>query len=150
MSGVIDLRGLAEVQQMLDQVSDRQLVNRTERALRAGIRPIRAELRRRVRSSEYPRTFGKTRTKRHRNPIGLAIRPVSPLLSIFEAGARPHEISAPVMAGKAGDRWRSRDFFARGDVRHPGMKARPILAPVLEATAEAAERAFTDKLLEGI
>lgn len=130
MTGVsIDLRGVPEVQAMLAQFSGGPLNNRVRRALRAGLKPIREEMRRVGSQGKFPRRFRKTRTRGHRHPLGVSVSPQSPLSTIFEHGAKPHLI---------------------GSYTHPGMAARPFIAPVFAAAEEKARKAFTDTLMEGL
>ncbi len=147
MSGItVDLRGEAEVQAMLGQLQGRELQNRTRRALRAGVKPIREEMRRKGKTKGFPRKFATTRTRNHRNPLGVSVSPKSPLSPIFEHGAKTHPI------GKAGQLLYGTDppFVARGPVDHPGMAARPFIAPVFAATEDKAESEFSKALLERI
>jgi hypothetical protein len=149
----LELQGLPEVRQMLDQLGPREMYNRTRRALRAGAAVMRAEMRREGAAPGYPSGFRKTRTRNHRWPLGVSVSPKSPLSNIFEHGARAHPIApkkARVLAGRAGERWRTRPFFARGPVTHPGMAARPFIAPVFQAAEPGAEQAFRAKFLEGL
>jgi len=139
MSGItVDLSGMAEVKEMLGQLTDREMTNRQRRALRAAAAVMRRGLRARAKSGRYPRRFRATRTRAHRNPLGVSVSPQSPLSPIFERGARPHAI--PITKGP----------FAGRTVSHPGMAARPIAGPTFDAERGAAERAFEDKLLEGL
>lgn len=142
-----DIRGLPEVQSLLDQVQGGPLNNRMRRALRAAGGTFRTALRDAARSrSDLPRTMAKTRTRAHRNPLGVSVSPASPLSPIFEHGADPHAI------GGAGQLLADTEsgFVARGPVSHPGMAARPIIGPVFEETRDAAETDFTHELFEGL
>lgn len=143
----LDVRGLPETKAMLAKVEGQQLQNRTRRALRAGAAVFRKELRSEAASrDDLPRTFRKTRTKAHRTPLGISVRPNSPLLSIFEGGAKQHPIgsSGQILSNpEAG-------FFARGPVSHPGMEARPILEPAFNAAEDEASDAFTRELFAGL
>lgn len=134
----VDLRGMPEVQAMLGEVTGRKLQNRTRRALRAATAVFRGPMRQKASSSRYPRKFRRTRTRAHRNPLGVSISPGSPLSTIFEHGAKPHAI--PIGRGP----------FAGRVVMHPGMAARPLAVPVFEENKDKAEDAFADKLLEGL
>ena len=125
----IDLRGVPEVQEMLAQFEGGKLNNRVRRALRAGLKPIREEMRRKGGMPGFPRRFRKTRTRGHRNPLGVSVSPQSPLSTIFEHGAKPHMI---------------------GTRSHPGMAARPFIAPVFAAAEDKAREAFMDTLMEGL
>lgn len=153
----MELWGLEEAQALFKQV-DRELNNRMRRALRRGAKVFREGLRDEARSrSDLPRSFRKTRTRPHRNPLGVSVSPSSSLSNIFERGATTHQI------GKAGqllsnfatrrekaDKHRGGFFFARGPVTHPGIGARPFIGPVFEATEAAAQRAIADELFKGI
>lgn len=125
----VDISGVPEVRQMLGEFTDGKLNNRLRRALRAGVKPMREEMRRKGSSGGFPSRFKKTRTRAHRNPLGVSVSPQSPLSTIFEHGARPHLIGA---------------------IHHPGMAARPFIAPVFAASEEAAVKAAMDTLMEGI
>lgn len=138
MSLTLDLRGLPECQAMLDQFQGQPLQNRTRRALRAGIAVIRSALRAKASSGKFPRKFKRTRTRGHRNPVGVSVSPGSPLSTIFEHGARPHAI--PITRGP----------FAGRSIQHPGMAARPLSGPVFDAKRAEAERAVADALFEGV
>lgn len=138
MSLTVDLRGLPECQAMLEQFQGQPLQNRTRKALRAGIAVIRPALRAKASSGGFPRKFKKTRTRGHRNPVGVSVSPGSPLSTIFEHGARPHSI--PIAKGP----------FAGRSIQHPGMAARPLSGPVFDAKRAEAERAVADSLFEGV
>lgn len=134
----VDLQGLPEVEKMLAQFDGAPLNNRVRRALRAGIAVIRPALRTRARSGGFPRKFAKTRTRPHRNPLGVSVSPGSPLSTVFEHGARPHAI--PIKSGP----------FAGRTIQHPGMAARPLSGPVFDAKRGEAEDAFADELFRGL
>ncbi len=151
---VIDIRGLPETKELLDSFSGNQLQNRVRVATRAGAKVMRTEVRKRAGESQYPRSFKKTATRGHRNPVGTSTGPTSPLLNIFEGGAGQHVI-APGSAGVLSNFNARRDqagayhgglFFARGPVMHPGMAARPLIGPVFEATKDEATDAAMDAL----
>jgi hypothetical protein len=134
----VDIRGLPEVKKLLDQFDERQINNRMRRGLRAGVAVFRKELRNRTRSGRYPRKMRATRTRSHRNPLGVSVSPVSQLAPIFEHGAKAHAI--PI----------SRGPFAGRTIRHPGMAARPVEVPAFEAGERAAQQAVADVLFEGL
>jgi hypothetical protein len=135
MSVTFDLRGTAEVKAMLERHSGKALANRMRRAVRAGGNEFKKSLASTARAEptgNLPDSFQKIGLKvsssMRRGGVPTAIvRPKSPLFNIFEPGAGAHEISGGAMGGPAGSRFRKRAFFARGTVRHPGMRARPIL-----------------------
>lgn len=142
----IDLRGDREVRAMLDQFTGRQLQNRIRRMARAGAGVFRRVLRDRAHAGDFPATFAKTSTKAHRNPIGVSVRPVSPLVNIFEGGAQQHSIGGPGQLLANPDA----GFAARGPVSHPGMNARPLVGPSFDQGRDEAEDAIEDALWAGV
>lgn len=134
----LDLQGLPECQAMIAQFEGKELNNRARRGLRAGIRVLRGPLRQKASGGGFPRKFRRTRTRSHRNPIGVSVSPGSPLSTIFEHGAKPHAI--PITKGPLAGR----------TVQHPGMKARPLSGPVFDAHRSEAERAVADELFRGV
>lgn len=172
----IVVRGTREARKLCESLSGKELQNRTRRATRAGAavfrRKVRSEAKRR---SDIPDSFARTKTRGHRTPVGTSTGPTSPLLNIFEPGAGAHVIAPgwegtgmasrgpgrPVprtgsftgkllLSGKAGDRWRSRDFVASGPVTHPGMAARPFVDPIFESEKDEASETAMDTFLEGL
>jgi hypothetical protein len=142
---VLDIRGLPETKKLLRSLSGQQLQNRVRQGTRAGIAVMRKELRARAQSSEFPKTFRKTRTAGHRNPVGTSTAPSSSLVNIFEPGAGPHPIGSTrgqLLHSQQGEPF----FAARAPVQHPGMAARPIIAPTFEATKEEAAQAAMDTI----
>lgn len=133
-----DVRGMDEVKHMLAQVQGRELNNRMRRSLRAAVAALRGPLRAAASTNRYPRKFRRTRTRAHRNPLGVSVSPGSPLSTIFEHGARPHAI--PIKRGPMAGR----------TVQHPGMAARPLSGPVFDANQRKAEEAFIQTLLGGL
>lgn len=165
MSAIVSFVGLREAEKMLDEFTDKELANKMRRAARAGIGEFRAELRTEAASGDYPRSFRKTKTRTTTRggasgrEIEAYVRPSSPLFNIFEPGAGQHQISPKgsrsggVLAGPAGNatwdpggRKRPADFFARGPVTHPGMKARPLLAKAFNARVARAEDAVANAI----
>ncbi|MEO5965220.1 MAG: hypothetical protein ABIR11_07120 [Candidatus Limnocylindrales bacterium] len=151
MGAVFDIQGLPEVNKMLEQFEGRELTNRTRRGLRAGA----AEYRKRMRVkggggwANRPRGFYKTRTRNHRNPLGVSVAPQSPLSTIFENGAGRHPIApraGSVLASGQGES----PFFARGSVSHPGVTARPFVGPIFREGEADAARKFEEALFKGI
>ncbi len=134
----VDIRGMPEVKKLLGQFEGAPLNNRIRRSLRAAVAVIRPAMRTKARSGGFPKKFARTRTRPHRNPLGVSISPGSPLSTIFEHGARPHAI--PIKSGP----------FAGRTIQHPGMAPRPISGPVFDANRGRAEDAFADTLFEGL
>lgn len=145
----IDLRGLPEVKAMLAQVQGQPLQNRVRRALRAGAKPIREEMRRKGKAGwpNRPASFNKTRTRGHRNPVGVSVSPKSALSTIFEHGAAIH-----VIEPKHGRDLVNREtgFYSIGGVYHPGVAARPFIGPVFDASENKAETEIGRVLFEGL
>lgn len=161
MSGLtVSLRGGKEARKMLDSLSGRELQNRVRRGSRRGAAIFRAEVRSRAGSGGIPRSFKKTATRGHRTPVGTSTGPTSPLLNIFEVGAGRHEIAPGKLAasgnrpmllsGRAGEHYRSSDFAASMPVSHPGMGARPLIAPVFAAKQDEASEAAMNEVLAGL
>lgn len=162
MSGITyRVDGGPAVHKLMNSLSGRELNNRTRRAVRRGVKIARKDIRAQAISrSDIPNTFAKTKTLYHRTPIGASTQPASPLFNIFEPGAGAHEIApgrlrvsgrrAMLLAGPAGERGRSRAFLASMPVRHPGMDARPLVAPVFEADKDEMTEAAMAELLAGL
>ncbi|MHB8459113.1 MAG: hypothetical protein ACYDAK_05325 [Candidatus Limnocylindrales bacterium] len=145
--------GVAPIMRMLEQFEGQPLQNAMRRAVRAGAKPFQATLKSVAASSSVPRSFQKVPAPKvtthggSGRSIEAYVRPKSPLFNIFEPGAGVHTISpgsAGVLGGPAGPggwstagRKRPGDFFSRGPVSHPGMRARPIL-PAAFAMGEPA------------
>ena len=158
--GVVVIEGADNVKRMLDRFQGRVLQNRLRRAVRAGAKPFQAGLKAAAAADptgNVPDSFKKvpaakvSASSRRGGDIVARIRPKSPLFNIFEPGAGPHEISGSVMAGAAGSggwsstgRKRRGPFGARGQVRHPGMKARPILPTAFSSKLGAAQSTVAD------
>jgi hypothetical protein len=149
----VDVRGLPETKKLLRSLSDGQLQNRVRQGTRAGAKVMRTELRSRAASPQFPRSFRKTATRGHRNPVGTSVGPTSPLLNIFEGGAGSHPIGGggQVLSNfdnrrqEAGS-YRGGIFFARGPVSHPGMGARPLIGPVFDTTKDEAAKTAMDTI----
>lgn len=158
MSGVVVEVDASEVDELLGrQLAPRELNNRTRRALRAGGKVMREGLRAEARRrADLPRTFAKTRTRSHRNPLGVSVSPQSPLSNIFEHGSKTHTVGAPGQILSNLDKRREagssqgRPFFARGPVTVRGMAARPFIVPTFEANEDRAGDAAEKVLFEGI
>jgi hypothetical protein len=136
----VDITGEQAVKDMLEQVQGRQLNNRMRRGLRAGAGVFRKAMRGRGGGNwpRRPKSFHKTRTRPHRIPLGVSVSPQSPLSTIYEHGARPHAI--PIRTGPS----------AGHVVQHPGVAPRPFIAPIFDQAQAEAERAFIDKIAEGL
>lgn len=140
---VLDIRGYDETQELLSSFMSGELQNRVRRGTRAGAKVMRTDLRKRAQDPKYPSSFRKTKTRGHRTPVGTSTGPNSPLLNIFEPGAKAHPI------GGGGQLLHSQQgvspvFAARGPVQHPGMDARPIIGPTFDATHDEAAKAAID------
>jgi hypothetical protein len=155
----IDLRGMPEVKKMLASVDDRERQNRERRAVRAASAPLRAGLKDTAASEptgNVPKSFQRVRTRvsasaRRGGEVVAFTKPRSALFNIFEPGAGEHTIApkGKPLAGYGGgfgfwtqgSRKRSKSFFSRKAVRHPGMTARPILPTAFEGNVAKAEAA---------
>jgi hypothetical protein len=148
VSAVVSLRGAPEARKLLDSLTGRELQNRTRRGVRAGAKVLRTEVRAEAkRRPDLPDSFARTATRNHRN-LSTSTGPTSPLLNIFEVGAGVHQI------GKTGQLLHSQQgeplFAARGPVTHPGMDARPLIAPVFARKEEDAGEAAATEILRGL
>jgi hypothetical protein len=154
----LSVRGTREARQLLDRLTGNELQNRVRRGTRAGAKIMRTKVRSEAKArADIPDSFARTATKGHRTPVGTSTGPTSPLLNIFELGADTHEIGpgtrtpgALLLSGPAGERGRSRSFLASMPVTHPGMAARPLIAPVFEMTKDDASEAAMGTFLEGL
>ena len=153
MSATIDVRGLPETKALLDQFQGAPLNAKMRRSLRRGAKVFREGLRKTAISrSDLPKSFRKTRTRSHRNPLGVSVSPKSPLSTIFEGGAKGHQISGALLSNfnRPSSAGGEPTFFARGGVHHPGMAARPFIVPTFEANERKATDAMKDELFEGV
>lgn len=147
----VDFTNLPECKAMLEEFSGSKLNNRMRRGLRAGAKVFRTEMRSQASArSDLPKSFRATRTRAHRNPLGVSVSPKSPLSTIFEHGAKPHVIAPKKgILTNAGDPGGAPLFFSHGPVDHPGMDARPLIAPVFDAAQRRAEDEFGRVVFEG-
>jgi hypothetical protein len=127
-------------------------------------------------TGKLPHTFKRvpaakvSASARRGGQIVASVKPKSALFNIFEPGAEAHEIgggaetrtgkdgrtrkvrggrrTSGMLAGPSGIRGRSKDFFVRGAVKHPGMKARPIRVRAFDAGKPLAKMAIASVLLE--
>lgn len=163
----LEVTGGDDVRRMLDRHTGREAHNRLRRAVRAGSKEFQQGLKDAAASEptgNVPASFKKVpapkisaSTRRGGEIVGK-VRPKSPLFNIFEPGAGHHEIvgaSVGAMGGPAGgDTWtaegrkRPRAFSARGRVRHPGMKARPIMPTAFGAKKQSARVKIASVLFE--
>ncbi len=147
-TSVIRVVGVKEAQALLEQVSGAKLNARMRRGLRRGAKVFREKIRAEARRPGIPATFRRTRTRAHRNPLGVSVSPGSPLSTIFEHGAGRHAIGAAgqILHSQQGERL----FAARGPVSHPGMAARPVVGPAYAAGEAEASAAVGAELMRGI
>lgn len=158
-----DLRGTREVRKLLDDLSGRELQNRTRRGVRAGAAIGRKSMRSMARDPRYPSAYrgpvgrGGIATKNHgvrsrTGGIGTSVGPTTQLLNLFEPGVGIHQIgeSGDLLRGSGGEHYRPAPFMARGPVRHPGFPAVPLIDPVFRKEQNRMGEAAMDKLLEGI
>jgi hypothetical protein len=164
--GVVVIQGADRVQKMLDRFHGAVLKNRLRRAVRAGAKPFQEGLKAAASSEptgNVPASFKKvpaakvSASARLGGDIVARVRPKSPLFNVFEPGAGAHEISGEMMAGPAGaggwsqaGRKRAHAFGARGRVRHPGMKARPILPTAFSSKLGDAQRRVAAVIFEEV
>jgi hypothetical protein len=164
MSISIKIDGLPEAMRRVEGLTGRQMQNKLRRAVRAGAKPMQASLKAAAAAQptgNLPKTFTKvpaakvSASMRRGGQVVASVKPKSPLFNIFEPGAGAHEIAPGArgravggLSGAAGVRGRKRAFYARGAVRHPGMRARPIRPTAFAAGKPAAQLAIARVLLE--
>jgi len=154
------ITGLPAVDKMLDEYAPGARQNLERRAVRAGGHVVQAALKSVAAEGGVPHSFQKVpapKVSTHGDigqEVFAIVRPKSPLFNIFEPGARSHDISGDLMGGPAGSgswdatgRKRPADFAARGSVRHPGMRARPILPRAAAMSAAGAQTAMAAIIL---
>jgi hypothetical protein len=136
--------GDKELERAIDKLDQRLAKNLMMRSLRAGAKVFRQEVRRRA-ARERPKTLRKTKTSSGPG-IRVKVRATTPLANIWEAGgAKPHSIGAPGQVLSNRD-----DFLARGPVKHPGFRARPIWGPAFEARQDEIADLIRTSITEGI
>jgi len=164
MATIVAIQGGDKVRRMLDGFTGQKLQNRLRRAIRAGAKPFQAGLKAAASSEptgNLPHSFTKvpaakvSASRRRGGTIVGRVRPKSPLFNIFEPGAGAHEISGAVLGGPSGSggwtaagRKRRGAFVAHGRVRHPGMKARPILPTAFSSRVRDAQQEVARVLFE--
>lgn len=160
---LIVITGVDPIQKALEGLDGRDRQNTERRAVRAAGKPFQTALKAAASSANVPRSFQKVPAIKISTRGGVSgrdvvgtVRPKSPLFNIFEPGAREHTIApgSRALGGPAGGgswdprgRKRPAAFFSGEAVRHPGMKARPILPTAFNAASSAAFEAFTAVIL---
>lgn len=157
----ITVSGVDAVQKALEELDGRDRQNALRRGIRAATKPFISAMKDVAASSDVPRSFqripaAKVSTQRGAGgrDVGATVKPKTALINIFEPGAGEHEIAGDFLFGQAGasswdpaGRKRPDTFAARGSVRHPGMKARPIVPRSFSMGEAAASKALADAIL---
>jgi hypothetical protein len=158
----IEIDGIPEAQRKVSWYSDKELFNRLRRSVRAGGKVMQGTLKAAAASEptgNVPDTFRKvlapkvSASRRRGGEIVASVRPKSPLFNIFEPGAGAHEIEGPLLTNFEqrrtwGPESKSGPFFARGRVRHPGFRKRPIAPTAFAAGKPGAQMAIARILFE--
>jgi hypothetical protein len=164
MGATLQVTGGDDVRRMLGKYEGREYHNRLRRAVRAGAKPFQQGLKDAAAAEptgNLPDTFRKvpaakvSASARRGGDIVARVRPKSPLFNIFEPGADAHDI-APTKGVLSNfeqrrqwaDQASGGPFFARRKVRHPGMKARPIMPIAFAARKRQAEHEIARVLFE--
>jgi hypothetical protein len=157
----IRVTGADDIEKALEQLDGRDRQNALRRGVRAATKPFIASMKEVAAASDVPHSFTKipaakisTQRGEGGRDVGATVRPRSPLFNIFEPGAGAHDIEGAFLGGPAGGsswsaegRKRPDGFAARGKVRHPGMKGRPITPRSFSMGEAAASKALADVIL---
>lgn len=139
MADTTHVKGLAELQKMLDTLPVKLEKNIMRGALRAGMRPVRVAARQNINSVSGLLAKGLTvGTKVQGSRVIANLKAKGPhgfVAKFLEYGTSAHTIMARAGAGalRIGGRFRSA-------VRHPGSRQNPFMRPALDTQAQAALR----------
>lgn len=126
------VKGLSELQRLLDQLPAKIEKNVMRGAMRAGAKPILVEAKARVPVESGELRDGlKIKTSGRGSRVVASVRATGPhafLANFFEYGTSPHLIPGPLAIGQG---------FVQG-VEHPGISARPFLRPAMDAKTREA------------
>lgn len=133
MSGLVHVRGLAELQKVLDSVSPKLERNVMRGGLRAGANVILTGARSNIRSrsGKLAASLG-VGTKARGGRVSASVRTRLFYAPFVEFGTRPHSIAANNRKGLAVGGL----FFHSVD--HPGARPHPFLRPAMDTQAGAA------------
>lgn len=130
------VKGLDELQKMLDQVTPKIEANIMRGALRAGMVIVKPIAQANIHSVSGELAAGlKVGTRRRGHTVTSNIKATGPhahVAHLVEFGTRPHNISAKANG------WLSFLNIFRLSVQHPGTKPRPFMRPALDGQATAA------------
>lgn len=138
MSGYVHVKGLAELQQLMDQLPAKIEANVMRGALRAGMKPVKGEAQHQLASHGSVETGAladglKISTSNRRGVVTSHLRVTGKHAFVANwlefTGAHPHEIKPKArkslfIAGLFGE-----------VVQHPGFHKKPFLRPALDAKA---------------
>lgn len=133
MSETVNVKGLAEIGKLLDQLPERLARGALRGGLRAGGGVIRTEARANINSDsgETARSI-KISTRSRGHIVSAKVEAKSYKARWLEYGTRPHTIKARDGGAMA---------FAGGfykEVEHPGARPHPFMRPALDTQARAA------------
>lgn len=129
------VKGLAELQKFLDQLTPKMEENVMRGALRAGMKEVLPTARANIHNVSGELAIGlKIGTRSRRGTVTASLKAKGPHAHVakwVEFGTKPHEITAKDGSLSFGG------GFAKS-VMHPGAKRKPFLRPALDQKATAA------------
>lgn len=132
MAELTHVRGLAELQALLDTLPAKMEQNIIRGALRAGMKPIIDDAKRNVAvASGVLRDGLRISVRAKGGKVTASLKAGGKhgyLASFIEYGTRPHRIPGPLVIGGR----------VIAGVDHPGARARPFMRPALDGQAGAA------------
>lgn len=135
MTDLVNVKGLDELQKLLDTLPSKMEANVMRGALRAGMKPVLESARSNVRKRSGKLAEGLkigTRKRGYQMVSRLQAKGEHGYLAPWiEYGTSPHIIKGPLRFGK---RWYR-------NVRHPGARPYPFMRPALDSRKGAALRA---------
>lgn len=136
MSDLVNVKGLAELQKFLDQLTPKIEANIMRGALRAGMNTVKPLAQARIHSVSGELARGlKVGTRRRGSVVTANLKATGPhrfVAHLVEFGTKPHNISARV------ESWLSFGGIFAKSVAHPGARPKPFMRPALDGQAQAA------------
>ena len=136
MAELQHVKGLADLQKFLDQLTPKVEANVMRGALRAGTNTVKPIAQSRIHSVSGLLAAGlKVGTRRRGSIVTSNLKATGPHRSIahlVEYGTKAHNIAARAVG------WLSFGGIFRKEVAHPGARLQPFMRPALDAQASAA------------
>jgi HK97 gp10 family phage protein len=146
----IDVQGIEEMIQKLEQLGTRVAARGPAAAVRAGSSVIIKEMRRRAptETGALKKSIGqRVKTYRRNKTVTSIVGARSKRYATDKGNRNPAYYAHLVEMGTAPHRTgRKKSFYRRGAGMHPGSKAQPFMRPAWDAAAPAAVAAVVDKM----